>query len=233
MKQVLLRVRAMKSKAKSQLIAAYIGALGLSAIRLSGDNPTRIEVETAPDPLAADVGVMLWFVKAGHAELVMSSCQNAVHADHGRPDGWIDLSAAEVRERLLDIATSLGASWRSTAEVLATAGAAVDELERHVEALNKSGGLAPINAGYKSYRLSMQSTGEPAVNYSAYLQGFKLKMISRIAENVAAGIDKFAGLASVVPGTVFWRPAQHGDTSRSSRVYVNRGWSNHSLRKSE
>jgi hypothetical protein len=179
-------------KARTELMLAYVGGLGLSAIRVwtdkTGETPCWLTCETEPAVVEADgPRVMfdtLWFSKASHAELVLAAC----------PQGRIDLSASEVRDQLTGIAASLGAEWRSTAQIIESAEKAVEEIEQHVKALNASGGLAPLNAGYKKYRLAMQATGEPAMNYAAHLLSFKLKMAKLIAENVAAGVDKFAGL---------------------------------------
>lgn len=233
---------AMNSKRKTELCLAYIGVLGLSAIKVmagkSAEMPSRLLLETDPDLVEKDgADVMFetfWFSKAHHAELVLTNCcedLRALGAD--RPDGWFDLPAATVRDSVVNAAAGLGAGWRTTAQITESANETVGEVERHVAALNTSGGLASFNSAYKSYRLAMQETGEPAMNYAAYLHGFKLKMVRRIGENVAAGVDKFAGLASVVPGSVFARTDRFNDSERSKRVYVNRGWSNHSFRKAE
>lgn len=230
----------MKSKGKTQLVAAYIGALGLSAIRImtgkKADNPSWIRLDLEATLPAADGPLLefdaLLFTKASHAELVFAQVLTVLGSER---DATIQLPAVKLCDAVVNEAGILGAPWRSMPEVVANAEAAVAEIERHIEALNSSGGMREMNAGYRSYRLAMQSTGEAAMNYGTYLQGFKLKMIARIGGNVAAGVDKFAGLGSVVPGSVFCqgRDEMLGGTVPSSRVYVNRGWSNHSFRKSE
>lgn len=191
------------AKPRTELVLAYIGALELSAIKVmvgkTAETPSWLQLETEPELIETDGPLVmfdtLWFSKAAHADLVFGQCLTVIG---GAPDAAIALPASEVRDAAINQAASLGAPWRTTQEIVATAENAIDEVERHVAALNQSGGLAPLNAGYKSYRIAMQTTGVPAVNYATYLLSFKLKMVKRVAENVAAGVDKFSGLASVL-----------------------------------
>ncbi len=94
-------------------------------------------------------------------------------------------------------AANLGAQWQSTQQVVATAEDAVEEIEKHVKALNEVGGLSNFNKAYKRYRHRCIATAMPAVPYSAHLHAFKLKIIKLVSKNVAVGADKFAGLSSV------------------------------------
>jgi hypothetical protein len=228
------------SKAKAELMLAYVGGLGLTAIKVlvgnAGETPCWLQIQAEPDLIESDGPLVtfdtLWFSKASHAELVYQQCLAVLDVEQ---DVAINLCAAEVRDTVVNEAGNLGAAWRLTQEIVATAETAVDEVERHIVALNASGGLSSLNAGYKRYRLAMQATGVAATTYSTYLLGFKIKMAKRIAENVASGADKFAGLSSIFPGSlgIFRREEEFTDPPPSSRVYANRGWSNHSFRKRE
>lgn len=201
----------MKSKGKTELVAAYIGALGMSAIRVmvgkSGVAPSRIEIQPTTEPVQRDEPDVtfetFWFAKAQHAELVIMNCRDDLRTLGAEgADGWVQLSAATLRDYVVNVAAGLGARWRTTAEIGASAEGAIDELERHVEALNKSGGLGPLNARYKAYRLAMQKTGEAAINYSAYLQVFKVRVVALVGKNVAAGAGRYDGFAMIVPSLV-------------------------------
>jgi hypothetical protein len=227
-------------KARTELVLAYVSGLGLSAVRVmvekTGETPCWLTCETEPDLVEADgprvTFDMLWFSKASHADLVYQQSLTTLDVE---PDIQIALPAAEVRDTVVSLAAGLGAEWQTTAQTIESAEKAVEEIERHVAALNASGGLSTLNSGYKKYRMAMQATGVAATNYSTYLLSFKLKMAKRIAENVAAGFDKFTGLSSVFPGSLglFKHKEEFTDPPPSSRVYANRGWSNHSFRKRE
>lgn len=229
-----------KLRARDQLIWAYIETLRLSAIKVMVERPDAencwLRLEPDADLIEKDGPRALfdtfWFSKAGHAEIVFHQCVTIFSPEE--QDVEVALPAQHMRDHVANQAALLGAPWRSTKEIVDAANEAVDEVEKQVAALNVSGGLGPFNSGYKSYRLAMQSTGEPALNYSAYLLRFKVSIVKKVAENVAAGIDKFAGLLSVVPGEygANSRAATYCDSPRSNRVYPNRSWSNHSFRKS-
>lgn len=228
------------SKAKSELINVYIEALGLSWISIWADKAgAPVSQLQVGHGVLIDAGLpslslfdTLWFEKEAHANFVFDHSLSEVGVGLHSP---FPHAALDMRQRVAGIARDLGATWRTTTEVVNTAIEAVDEVERHITALNASGGLKSVNSGYKKYRIAMQTTGEAAVNYSAYLQRFKVKMTQKIAKNVAEGVDKFTDLASILPGSfgIFKKgPDRFDDTPRSARVYPNRGWSNHSFRKS-
>lgn len=196
------------SKARIELVTAYITALELSSVRVMSRpaEPAQAWLETDAAPRAEAAGTTgratfdtVWFLKSGHAELVTSQVLDALDA---APDTPIALPPGEVRDAVVNQCGILGAEWRSTSEIAATAGQAVDEVERHIASLNASGGLQPLNAKYKAYRLAMQRTGEATISYSAYLHSFKLRMIGTVARNVASGGGKFEGLSGIAPALI-------------------------------
>lgn len=195
------------SKAKTELVVTYIDALSPSWIKVmmakSGEPSGYLQagrgadVETDHPTLA--MFDTLWFAKQAHADLVYEQCLTVLGAD---PESAIPLRGSEVRDCLVNVSGNLGAVWQTTQEVVRKAELEVDGIERQVEALNKSGGLRPLNAKYKAYRIAMMNTGEAAVNYSAYLQFFKIKVAHLVGQNVAAGADKYAGIAKIAPSLI-------------------------------
>jgi hypothetical protein len=211
------------SKARAQLAFAYVSALQLASIRVmtsaTGLPTSWLEVDLKAGPEAEDAAgrVMfdtVWFRKSGHAELVAQQVFTVLDAEPGGP---IALPAVEVRDVIINECGNLGAEWRTTAQIVATAEQAVDEVERNIEALNKSGGLRPLNARYKAYRLAMQGTGEAAVSYGDYLQRYKVKAVKLIAGNIASGSDKFAGFSAIAPTLI----SDMDDTVRRQPVRRN------------
>lgn len=194
------------SKAKSELVAAYIGALGLSAIRVLGERGQcwiELEPEALPE-VADDTSIeRFWFAKAQHAELVLMNCSDDFR-NMGAigTDGGLDLSITVVRDHVVNVASGLGAEWRTTAEVFKNAEEVAGEIEKNVEALNKTGALRPLNARYKAYRFAMMGSGKSAINYSAYLQFFKLRVAKLIGQNVAAGVGRYEGFSAIIPSLV-------------------------------
>lgn len=117
----------------------------------------------------------LWFSKPQHAEIVFAQC----------PEGWVDCTAAELLDTVVNTAATLGASFRTTAEVEAEAASAVAEITAKVEEMRRSGDLAKVNATYKAYRVSQSAKGEKAIPYSAHLAAFTRSLVVLAAQNPA------------------------------------------------
>jgi hypothetical protein len=199
----------MKTKPKTELMLSYVGALGLSAIKVmvgkTGESLSLLVLEAEPaltEQGGPEAFETLWFAKANHAELVMMNCLDDLGAVGAERDGIIDLPASTVRDYVVNIAAGLGAEWRTTAQIVESAGEAIEEIEKNVEALNKSGALRPLNARYKAYRFAMMAAGEAAINYSAYLQVFKLRVAKLIGQNVAIGAGRYQGFSEIIPSLV-------------------------------
>lgn len=192
------------SKAKIEMVVVYLSGLAPGWIKIwsskSGAQAGLLEVGHGAD-IEADHPTLaafdtLWFEKEAHANLVFEQALVELGAD---PESPILLPATGIRDLVVNVSGNLGAQWQTTQEVVGKAGIEVDSIERQVEALNKSGGLRPLNKKYKTYRLAMQRTGEGAMSYSDYLQFFKVKVAKLVGQNVAAGIDKFTGLSAIAP----------------------------------
>lgn len=180
--------------AKAERIAAYIGALNLRAIVVrttsagpfckigfsSEFHPSRLKPQT-------DVAAELWFAKPAHAELVTMTLRNDFR-DIGaiRDQGWIDLPAADVVEKIDITSRLLGATFRSVDQIEAAATSAVEQIEGQVEQLRRSGGLKALNAKFKTYRADRTAAGLAAMTYGAYLGEFTTGMIRSVAANLAA-----------------------------------------------
>lgn len=185
---------------------AYVGALGLSAIRVliekDCENPCwlRLDLEAggAHEPALVTFDSLL-FSKASHAELVHAGTLAVIGA---AANGEVSIPAAELRDAVVNAAGSIGAPWRSMAETMASADETIEEVEKNVEALNKSGALRPLNARYKAYRFAMMAAGEVAINYSAYLQFFKLRVVKLIGQNIAVGAGRYQGFSEIIPSLV-------------------------------
>lgn len=191
-------------KAKIELMVTFLDALGPGWIKimmpLDGSPESRLHLGSGADVEVEHATLCMfdtiWFSKKSHADLVFEQCLTVLGVE---PEATIAAPAGEVRDCIVNVSADLGAAWQSTAEVVADAEREVEEIERQIEALNKSGGLQPLNKKYKSYRLAMQKTGEAATSYSAYLQIFRLKVAKMIGENVASGASKYAGFSMIAP----------------------------------
>lgn len=192
------------SKTKIELMVTFLDARAPGWVKvmspLDGSAWCRLQVGFGADVEAphATLGMFetIWFSKMSHAEIVFEQCLVVMGSE---PDAPISKPAGEVRDCIVNVSADLGAVWQSTADVVADAAREVDEIERQVEALNRSGGLQPLNKKYKTYRLAMQKTGGLVTSYSSYLHIFKLKVAKMVGNNVAAGTGKYAGLAMVAP----------------------------------
>lgn len=169
------------------LVKAYIGALEIREVTIHAapdGRPARI----GPAPEGnLDLFDMLWFEKPQHIELVLSQCQSDIRATGAeRPDGWIDLSAQEVRDLVVNAAAMLGATWKTGAEIEADASNAVAEIVEDVEIRRQSGGLSQVNRDYKIYRQRQLASGQKAIPYSAHLDAFTRSLVVLAAKSSAA-----------------------------------------------
>lgn len=160
--------------AKSDHVRAYVEALGLCPVMILAGSAAA-KIARAPDP-KFEVFDTLWFAKLRHAELVLAHC----------PDGLIDGPAGPLRDIVINAAAQLGARWQTAAEVETQASNAVAEIIMRVEGMRKSGGLAKVNATYKSYRKKQTAAGKKAITYSAHLEAFTLSLIRIAAQNSGA-----------------------------------------------
>lgn len=171
----------------ADLVAAYMQALPAKAVLIhAGRDGQAAKIGSTSDE-ALELFDVLWFAKPAHAELVLMNCRDDF-ASLGalRPDDWIDLSARTVRDYVVNIASLLGAAWRSEAEMRAGASIVVAEIIAEVEASRQSGGLAQVNTAYKIYRQQQTAKGEKAVPYSAHLDAFTRSLVVLAAQNASA-----------------------------------------------
>lgn len=192
-----------QASSRVELVVAFLEGLGPGWIGImtpvDGTPAGQLVLGTGPD-IEADHSPLamfdtIWFSKKSHADLVFDQCFTVLGADAGAP---IPRPGAEIRDCIVNVSADLGASWQSTADVVASAGREVDLIERQIEALKAAGGLKQLNSGYKAYRLAMQGTGEAAINYGAYLHSFKVRVAALIGRNVAAGAGRYDGVSVMV-----------------------------------
>jgi len=160
----------------------FIGALDLAAIRIWGMpnkpgcwatfEPSPQLVESKLDPINFET----FWLKPSHAQLVHSLCR--APADHHE---GADTDPKVLRDHIVNTAAHLGAPFRSTAEVVAVAYAAVDQILAHVETQRLNGGLAQVNAAYKLYRQQQAAKNERAIPYSAHLHAFTKQLVTMAA----------------------------------------------------
>lgn len=159
---------------REALVKAYIGALdACTLVILAGPDGLS---GVCPGPATEPPFDTLWFAKQQHAELVLAQC----------PEGWCSLSPAVLRDEVVNAAASLGASFRTTAEVEVDASNAVEEIIMQVENRRQNGDLAKVNRDYKAYRQAQVARGQKAVSYSTHLATFTRSLVVLAAQNANA-----------------------------------------------
>jgi hypothetical protein len=157
---------------RQALVKAYINALDARALLIyagAGGGAGTISLSENNNLELFDT---LWFAKAAHAELVLMNCPQSS-----------TLPPASLRDEVINIAATLGASWRTTTELEADASNAVAEIIECVEAMRQSGGLAQVNAQYKIYRQAQVAKGQKAIPYSEHLFAFTMSLVILAARN--------------------------------------------------
>ena len=101
------------------------------------------------------------------------------------PGGPIARAPAVVRDDVVNAAALLGACWQTTSDIQAQASNAVDEIIARVEGWRQSGGLAKVNAAYKTYRQNQIAKGESAITYTAHVEAFTRSLVVLAAQNSA------------------------------------------------
>jgi hypothetical protein len=149
---------------RADLIEAYLAALPfapIAVVAIPGGSGCRVAVggESAPGEKIAH----LYYFKPLHTELVLGAA--------GLADGPIDEEPVPVAARIVQAARAMHAPYESESEIRAVAEQQVAAITTRVKASNASGALKQWNAAYKRYRQAQTEKGEPAMPYSAYLQG--------------------------------------------------------------
>jgi hypothetical protein len=169
---------------RDALVSAYMEALPAKPVLIHagpGGQPVKVGLAIEDGLERFDA---LWFAKPSHAELVLMNCRDDfVSLGAVDPGGWIDLSARTVRDHVVNVASGLGASWQSEAEMRVSTSIVVEEIIARVEAMRQSGGLAKVNAAYKVYRQGQVARGEKAIPYSAHLASFTVSLVVLAAKN--------------------------------------------------
>jgi hypothetical protein len=179
--------------ARDRWILLYWRALQLGAVQVTTgelQKPTRL---TAGDPFGAaghSKGIaraQLWMPKPAHAALVVERCR-VDFRDAGATvrGGWIDSAWPDVVEKARLAAADLGVTIATGPQVRATIEAAVDAIDRRVELMRQSGGLAALNAAYKQHRVDAQRAGLGAPPYTAWVKQFTERLVVVVAENIRA-----------------------------------------------
>jgi hypothetical protein len=164
------------------LIDSYIAALPITPIAIIG----------SPDRRLSKLGIMrtaeafdaLWFPKNHHAELVAMTCLADFETIGAlRPDGFVDLHVNTVRDFVIDAAATLGASWRTDAEVRHDASFQVEKIIMHVEVGRRTGQLTEVNQSYKAQRLAAKDAGRKMCSYASHLAAFTRSLVMMAAQN--------------------------------------------------
>lgn len=169
---------------RAALVLAYMEALPAKPVLIHAGPGGQSSTIGAAPVKNFDRFDALWFAKPSHADLVLMNCRDDF-ASLGAIDrqGWIDLSARTVRDHVVNVASGLGAVWRSEAELRADASNAVEEIIANVEAQRRTGGLARVNAAYKIYRQRQTAKNEKAMPYAAHLAAFTRSLVVLAAAN--------------------------------------------------
>jgi hypothetical protein len=162
---------------RDALVKAYLDALEARALLIHASPDGRSAKLSFNEDSKLNLFDALWFSKPAHAEFVLANCCQGYH------EGWFDLPAREVRDRVINVAAVIGARWRSSAELQADASNAVAEIIEHVEHQRQIGGLCKVNASYKIYRQQQAAKGEKAMPYAAHLAAFTRSLVTLAAQN--------------------------------------------------
>lgn len=172
---------------REALVEAYLGALEAKALlilTIGAGHPAKISF--SPDP-SFETFDALWFAKPHHAELVLMRCMDDLATVGAvRPEGWIDMPAREVRDAVVNAAAQLGARWQTTDQIKSSASNEVEKIIAQVDRQRREGGLAQVNAEYKTYRQRQVAAGQKAAPYSAHLMTFTRSLVVLAAANVNA-----------------------------------------------
>lgn len=156
----------------NDLVKAYIDALDVGVLVILKGPGCMSGVCPGPDRDAIDT---IWFARPQHAELVLAQC----------PEGWVDLPPAALRDEVVNAAATLGASFRTTAEVEAEAKRAVEQITENVERARIRGELRRVNAEYKAYRQRELSLGKKPVGYGLHMANFTRNLVVLAAKNAS------------------------------------------------
>lgn len=175
------------SSKRAELVKAYLDALEIRPVvvlAVDGKQPSRLAFE--PDRRLVTVETF-WFAKAAHAELVMSHARDDLAAIGAlRDHGWIEMSGAELRDTVANIAGYLGAPYSHFSSVVADAENAVDRILVNVEQARFEGRLKSVNAEYKAYRQRQLAAGQKAIGYGEHLAKFTASLVLLAAKNANA-----------------------------------------------
>jgi hypothetical protein len=164
------------------LIQTYISGLNLTEIAIVGaGKQCRIKTTTggrfegtfqtgeiAPgEPVAHR-----YFFKSSHVDLLLATIGQ---------DGLSGRSAAALAASIEQAAASIGAVYRSPAEIHKAAELAVAAITERVRIANQSGGMKSINREYRAYRQQQLAKGEMATSYAAFIEPFVATMVKRAA----------------------------------------------------
>jgi hypothetical protein len=165
------------------LVRAYVNAVSGRAIYVNG---TSLKGSVAHFGFARNglqTAAKLYFARPTHAELVMLRCVEDFKAVGAmRANGWVDVSPAEVIDKIKGTAALLGAHWQTQAAIERDAENVVADITRRVKEAQMDGELKQVNAEYKSYRQAQIEKSEPAIPYPAYMMNFIRLLVVKAAQ---------------------------------------------------
>jgi hypothetical protein len=146
---------------RASLVQTYIDALPFAAVAVvQTASGTRVAI--GGEIAAGETAVARYFFRPLHIELVLGAA--------GLGDGPVDQAPDVVAARLIGAAKSVGAPFRTAAEIRANAKIEVDRIVAHVQVAGLVGELKEINKQYRAYRLAQVAKAERALPYSAFLE---------------------------------------------------------------
>jgi hypothetical protein len=163
---------------RADLIQTYISGLQLTEVAIVGaGKQCRIHTGGHGEIAPGEIVQHRYFFKSSHVELVLLTIG---------PEGLSAKPAAALAELIVQAAASIGAPYRSPAQVRKGAEVAVAEITERVRIANQRGGMKLINRKYRAYRQQQLAKGEKATSYAAFIEPFVATMVKQVAGRTIA-----------------------------------------------
>jgi hypothetical protein len=161
---------------RASLVEAYISGLQLTEVAVAGAGK-QCRIRTGGDLAPGEPVAQRYFFKSSHVDLLLATIGQ---------DGLSGRSAAALADAIVQAAASIGAPYRSPAQVRKGAELAVAEIVARVRLANQTGDLRQVNRSYKLYRQQQAEKGEMATSYAAYIEPFIMTMVKQVAGRMIA-----------------------------------------------
>jgi hypothetical protein len=168
-------------EAEQALIAAYRDGLGLVAVTLiAGEDGARL-VGEEPALAAGESLQARWWCKGQPAEWLVETARRMT-ANGVRPN--VPDAVTRLHRAVVSAAKRLGIALRSDEEIAAEAGAVIARIEQEIAAQQRAGALKSVNRTYRDYRLAATARGEKVMRYAQWMEQYKAKLVSDIAQSL-------------------------------------------------